>query len=103
MPTPPAPLVSEQRRFLHVFGGSSTSDNLNKFASNDGLSGTVVQNLVLANHLTSVLGGIVHGVSAGRLLAGVTFSESPEEGVGKAVLAEVAENLLINLEGGEIG
>jgi hypothetical protein len=45
----------------------------------------------------------VHGVSAGRLLAGVTFSESPEEGVGKAVLAEVAENLLINLEGGEIG
>jgi hypothetical protein len=103
MPTPPAPLVSEQRRFLHVFGGSSTSDNLNKFASNDGLSGTVVQNLVLANHLTSVLGGIVHGVSAGRLLAGVTLSESPEEGVGKAVLAEVAENLLINLEGGEIG
>jgi hypothetical protein len=45
----------------------------------------------------------VHGISAGRLLAGVTLSESPEEGVGKAVLAEVAENLLINLESGEIG
>jgi hypothetical protein len=66
MPSPPTPLVSEQRRFLHVFGGSSTSDNLNKFASNDGLSGTVVQNLVLANHLTSVLGGILYMRGAGE-------------------------------------
>lgn len=45
----------------------------------------------------------VHGVATGRDLAGVTLAESPVEGVGEGVLAEVAKNLLINLESGEVG
>ena len=45
----------------------------------------------------------VHGVATGRNLAGVTLAESPVEGVGEGVLAEVAKNLLINLESGEVG
>lgn len=45
--------------FLHIFRGSSTRDNLDQLAGNDSLSGTVVQDLVLANHLTSVLGGVL--------------------------------------------
>jgi hypothetical protein len=33
----------------------------------------------------------------------VALSKSPVEGVGKTVLAEVAKNLLVNLEGREVG
>lgn len=57
-------------------GSSRTSNNLDKFASNDGLTGTVVQNLELVDHVASVLGGVVHGVLARGLLAGVTLSKS---------------------------
>jgi hypothetical protein len=45
----------------------------------------------------------IHGVAAGRDLAGVTLGQSPEEGVGKGVLAEVGEQPLVDLEGGEVG
>jgi hypothetical protein len=45
----------------------------------------------------------VHGVAAGRDLAGVALGESPVEGVGKGVLAEVGEHLLLDLESGEVG
>ena len=45
----------------------------------------------------------VHGVLAGRLLAGVTLSQCPEERVGESVLAEVGEDLILNLESRELG
>lgn len=54
---------------------SRTGDNLDKFASNDGLTGSVVQNLELVDHVASVLGCIVHGVLAGRDLASVALSK----------------------------
>lgn len=44
---------------LHVLRGSSTSDNLDQLSGNDGLSGTVEENLVAADHVTSVLGGVL--------------------------------------------
>jgi hypothetical protein len=47
-----------------TLGSSRTSDNLNKFASNDGLTGTVVQNLELVDHVSGVLGGVLENVSA---------------------------------------
>lgn len=40
---------------LHVFRRNGTSDNLNQFTSNDGLSGSVEQNLVLSDHVCSVV------------------------------------------------
>lgn len=55
---------------------SSTSDNLDQLPSNDSLSGTVEKNLELVYHVTGVLGGVVHGVTTGRILAGVAFSQS---------------------------
>jgi hypothetical protein len=58
-----------------VLGSSRTSNNLDKFASNDGLTGTVVENLELVDHVTSVLGGVVHGVLARGLLAGVALGK----------------------------
>lgn len=45
----------------------------------------------------------IHGISAGRLLAGVALGQSPVQGVGKAVLAHVREDLVINLESREVG
>lgn len=48
---------------LHVRRGSSTSDNLNQFSGNDGLSSTVEENLVLVDHLTSVLRGVLRELS----------------------------------------
>lgn len=47
--------------YLHVGGGGGTSDNLDQLASNDGLTSSVVENLVLANHLSSVLRGVLQG------------------------------------------
>lgn len=45
----------------------------------------------------------VHSVATGRNLAGVALGQSPVEGVGKGVLAEVGKQLLVDLEGGEVG
>jgi len=62
-----------------TLGSGRTSDNLDKFASNDGLTSSVVENLELVDHLSSVLGSIVHGVLTRGLLASVTFGQRPEE------------------------
>lgn len=110
---PPIPLVppksflpqkgiSRPQLYLLVFGGGGTSDDLDQLASNDGLSGSVEKNLVPVDHLAGVLGGIVHSVATGRLLAGVALSQTPEDGVGKGVLLQVGEDLLVSLEGGEV-
>jgi hypothetical protein len=45
----------------------------------------------------------VHGVAAGGLLARVALSQSPEDGVGQGVLAEVGKKGLVDLEGREVG
>lgn len=81
---------------------SSTSNNLNQLASNDSLSRSVVKNLELIDHVASVLGSVVHGVTAGRNLASVTLSQRPEERVGQGVLAKVGEDGIINLEVGVV-
>ena len=86
-----------------ALGSGCTSNDLDKFASNDSLSRSVVENLELVDHLSSVLGSVVHGVLTRRLLASVTLSQRPEERVGESVLAEVGEYLVLNLESGEVG
>ena len=86
-----------------LLGGGGTSNNLDKLTGNDGLASTVEENLELGDHLAGVLGGVVHGVAAGGLLAGVALGKSPEEGVGKSVLAEAGEDSLVDLEGREVG
>jgi hypothetical protein len=42
-----------------TLGSSRTSNDLDKFAGNDGLTGTVVQNLKLVDHVSGVLGGVL--------------------------------------------
>jgi hypothetical protein len=68
---------------LHILRCGGTSDDLDQLTGNGGLSGTVVENLESVDHVTSVLGGIVHGVAASRLLTGVTLGKSLEN-VSKA-------------------
>jgi hypothetical protein len=45
----------------------------------------------------------IHGVAAGRDFTGMTLGKSPVERVGKGVLAEVGEQVFIDLERGEVG
>jgi hypothetical protein len=92
------------RDTLHlILGSGGTSDNLDELTGNDGLASTVEQNLELGDHLAGVLGSVVHGVAAGGLLASVALGKSPEERVGKCVLAEAGEDGLVDLEGREVG
>ncbi len=100
------------------------------------MTGSVEEDLVLVDHLTGVLGGVleagrqliwrerkggrgggrgegnkinmasathIHGLLAGGDLAGVPLGQGPVEGVGEGVLAQVGEELLVDLEGGEVG
>lgn len=77
---------------LLLLGSSGTGDNLDQFAGNDSLSGTVEQNGEFADHVTGVLGCVVHGVTTSGLLAGVTLSECPVKRVGEGVLPEMAKD-----------
>lgn len=74
---------------LHVLGGGGTGDNLDQLTGNGSLSGTVVQNLESVDHVTGVLGGVVHGVAASRLLTGVTLGKSLG-GVSKLVVSRAS-------------
>lgn len=71
---------------LHVLGGGGTSDDLDKLASNDGLSGSVEENLVLVDHLSGVLGGVLR-VSVSTFTS--TKQRNLEEG-GYASLTSMA-------------
>lgn len=46
-------------RMLLLLGSSSASDNLDKFASNDGLASAVEENLELVDHVAGVLGSVL--------------------------------------------
>ena len=58
---------------------------------------------ILVDHLTSVLGGVLHGVAASGNLTSVTLGHGPEEVVGKGVLAEAGQSLVVNLVGRDVG
>ena len=79
---------------LTLLGSGSTSDDLDEFAGNDGLTSAVEQNLELVDHVSGVLRCVlilivrhvipsitrsrqtyVHGISSRRLLTGMAFSK----------------------------
>lgn len=45
---------------LLILGRGSTSNNFHQLASDDGLTGSVVDDLELADHVSGVLGGVLH-------------------------------------------
>lgn len=88
---------------MNLLQRRGTSNDINQFVGNNGLSGTVVKNGVLADHIGGVLGSIVHSVSSGRNLSGVALSQTPENVVGKRELSEVTDDLIFNLERRKLG
>ena len=44
---------------LTFFGSRSTSNDFHQFASDDGLTGTVEENLKFSNHVSGIFGGIL--------------------------------------------
>lgn len=53
------PSHRSSKSFLHISTGGGTSDNLNQFTGNGGLTLTVVQDLELVDHLSGVLRGVL--------------------------------------------
>lgn len=76
---------------LHILRCGGTSDNLDQLTGNGSLSGTVVKNLESVDHVTSVLGSVVHGVAASRLLTGMTLGKSLYD-VSKVVSQKMFQN-----------
>lgn len=79
----------------------STSDNVDQVVGNGGLSTTVVQHVERRDHVTCVLGGVVHGVTLRVDLGSVALDESGVDGVGKGELGQVLGDvvlLLVQLE-----
>lgn len=54
----------------------STSDNFNQLASNDSLSSSVEEDLESVDHVASILGGVIHGVTTSGVLTSVAFGQS---------------------------
>ena len=60
-----------------------TRDNIDELVGDSGLATTVVLHLEGSNHVGGVLGGVVHGLLSGRLLASVALDEGGVDGVGE--------------------
>lgn len=71
------PLIKRHRLDGLLERGSSR-DNLDELASDDGLSGPVEREGQLLDHLSGVLGGVVHGGHAGALLGAGAFLHGVE-------------------------
>eukprot|EP00128_Syssomonas_multiformis_P013172 Colp12_sorted_trinity150504_noHs@35989 len=80
-----------------LFQRGSTRNNFNKLSGNDGLTSTVVGKVKLVNHLTSVLGSVVHSSHTRRLLRSGTLAHSVEEGGTEGELLVALEDITLNL------
>lgn len=96
-----------------------TGNDVNKFTSNGGLATTIVLHLEGANHVTGVLGRVVHGITSGHgqnmvkakfggveytpstLLASMTFHQGSVDGVGEGELGEILGEVVLHLIGFE--
>ena len=108
-----------------IFRRCGSRDNLHQFSCDDGLPGTIEEDLESGDHVSSVLRGVLshderqyprqsirkmhresthfHGVSSRRLLARVSLGEGPVQRIGESVLSQVDEDLVVDLKGGEVG
>lgn len=75
-----------------------TRDNVDQLVGDDGLSGSVVEDGVPVDHVTGVLGGVVHGVSPGADLSGVALSHGGQNLGGEGVLEEVGWELSLGVD-----
>lgn len=81
---------------LELLEGGSTGDNVDQLVGNDGLTGSVVKDRVLADHVVGVLGGVVHGVSTSGNFGSMTLSKTPEDVVGEGEFGKVLKDLVFD-------
>jgi hypothetical protein len=86
-------------RSTHSLQSRGTSDNINQLGGNGGLTGTVVGHGQAVNHISGVLGGVLHGVTLGRHLRGVTLDQGPVDVVGEQELVVVLQDFIVQLIG----
>jgi len=81
-------------------GGSR--NNFDKFFRDDGLSGSVVRDLELVNHLARVLGSVIHGGHPGALFAAGVFLHGEVDDGGElefgAGLKDVGVDGIVNVD-----
>ena len=83
--------------------GGGTGDNVDKVVGDGSLSSTVVDHVERRDHLTGVLGGVVHGVALRVDLGGVALDERGVDGVGKRELGKVLGDVVLLLVELELG
>lgn len=81
----------------HFFYGNSTDSNLNELSGDDRLSELVEDDVKLLFQLLTVLGGVIHSVTAREGLGGVVLPNAVVQSSSKLVLVEVAEELVLVL------
>ena len=72
-------------------------NDIDKLVGDDCLTTSVVLELQRANHVTGVVGSVLHGRSPGGNLGGVSLDESSVDGVGETELGEVLGDILLHL------
>ena len=73
--------------------GRRSRDNLNEFSGDSCLARSVILQVELAEHLSRVLGGVLHRTHARRLLRGGVIHKSVVHLSGHCVLVEVLQGL----------
>ena len=77
--------------------GCSSRDDLNQLGGDASLSGAVVLQSELADHLTRVLGGVLHRGHAGGLLRGGVLHQGVVDLGGQRVFIEVSQRLRLRV------
>lgn len=80
-----------------------TRDNVNQLAGDGSLATTVVEQVKVGNHVTSVLRRVVHGVTLAVDLRGMALNKSRVDGVGERELGEVLSDVVLKLVLAELG
>lgn len=76
---------------------------LTQFVGNDGLTTTVESHGELGDHITSVVGSVLHSSTLGAHFRGVTLDHSPVDGVGKGKVLQVGKDVILNFVDGKVG
>lgn len=79
-------MLSKTISSVALVQSGGTRDNFNKFSGDDGLAGPVEGQGQLVNHLSGVLGSVVHGRHAGGLLGAGAFLQGVEQHGGEREL-----------------
>jgi len=76
---------------------------LTQFVGNNGLTTTVESHGQLLDHLTSVLGSVLHSSTLGTHLSSMTLNHGPVETVSKREFLEVSKNIILNFVNSKVG